>query len=48
MILSQMAIDLHILCATVISFRVVEALLVRMHELVFFKMVTAEPVAAAL
>ena len=36
------------LCATIISFQVLEALLVRMHELVFFKMIAAEPVAAEL
>ena len=33
-----------ILCATFINFRVVEARLVRMHELVFFRMVAAEQV----
>ena len=35
------------MCVTFISFRVLDAL-VRMHELVFFKMVAVEPVAAEL
>ena len=48
MILSQMAMDLHVLCATFISFGVLGALLVRMHGLVFFKMVAAELEAAEL
>ena len=42
-----MARDLHV-CVTFISFGVLEALLVRMHELVVFKMVAAENVAAEL
>ena len=42
-----MARDLHV-CVTFISFGVLEALLVRMHKLVFFKMILAEPVAAEL
>ena len=36
------------LCATFISLGVLRALLARMHERVFFKMVAAEPVAAEL
>ena len=39
--------DLHILCAIFISFRVLEALLIRMHALVFFKMVVAAPVQSS-
>ena len=39
---SQMAMDLHILSAIFISFLVFKALLVRNHELVFFKIVAAE------
>ena len=37
-----------LVCATFISFRVLEALLVRMHERLFLRMVAAEPVAAEL
>ena len=40
--------DLYILCATFISLLVLQARPVRMHELVFFKTVVAEPVAAEL
>ena len=46
MIMSQMAIGL--LCAAFISSRVLGALLVRMHEQVFLRMVVADPVAAEL
>ena len=48
MILSRMAIALLRSCATFTSFPVLKARLVRMHELVFLKMVAAEPVAAEL
>ena len=48
MISSQIAMDLHIICATFITFRVLKAFLVRIHELVFFRMVAAEPVAVEL
>ena len=44
MIMSQMAMGLHILCATFISL----GLFVGMHEQVFLRMVAAEPVAADL
>ena len=37
LILSQMAMDSYLLCATFFSFGVLEALLVRMHELVSSK-----------
>ena len=45
MISGQIAVDLHIMCATFITFRVFEAFLVRIHELVLFRMVAAETVA---
>ena len=47
MIFSQMAMDLD-MCYCHQFFCVLEALLVRMHELVLLKMVAAEPVAAEL
>ena len=40
--------DLPIVFATFISLGVLEALLVKVHKLVFFKIVAAEPVAAML
>ena len=42
MIMSQMAMGLHIVCATFISLGILGALLVRMHERIFFRMVAAE------
>ena len=40
--------DLLGLCATFISFEALQAFLVRMYELVFFRMVAAQPVATEL
>ena len=46
--LEPKAMDLPTVFAAFISFGLLEALLLRVHELIFFKMVAAQPVAAEL